>query len=105
MPNRAKLNPLIVVNKMDLIESPEFASNINKLYHNRLGYKILELSAPENCADLRPYLKISKSAYWAIWNGEINILTKFIRSNGKTAEITKYETSGSHTTTNASLTI
>lgn len=101
----SQIEPLIVVNKMDLIESPEFATNISKLYHDRLGYKILKLSALENCADLRPHLEGKRSLLIGQSGMGKSTITNQVypEAMAKTAEITKYETSGSHTTTNASL--
>lgn len=101
----SQIEPLIVINKMDLAESPEFAAKITKLYYETLGYKILKLSALENCADLKPYLSEKRSLLIGQSGMGKSTITNQIHpeAKAKTAEITKYETSGCHTTTSAAL--
>lgn len=101
----SQIEPLIVINKMDLVESPEFAAKITKLYHETLGYKILKLSALENCADLKPHLEGRRSLLIGQSGMGKSTITNQIHpeAKAKTAEITKYETSGCHTTTSAAL--
>ncbi len=101
----SQIEPLIVINKMDLTESAEFAVDITKLYHDTLGYKILQLSALENCADLKPYLSEKRSLLIGQSGMGKSTITNQIHpeAKAKTTEITKYETSGCHTTTSAAL--
>lgn len=101
----SQITPLILINKMDLIESAEFASKIQQLYGDELGYPILELSAVDNCQQLMPYLTGKRNLLIGQSGVGKSTITNqiFPEAKARTAEITKYETSGSHTTTSAAL--
>lgn len=101
----SEITPLILINKMDLPESAEFAKKIQQLYGQELGYSILELSAVDNCQQLAPHLNGKRNLLIGQSGVGKSTITNqvFPKANARTAEITKYETSGSHTTTNAAL--
>lgn len=101
----SKVEPLIVINKMDLGESGEFAKKIRDLYVKNLGYNLLELNALDNCKTLENFLLNKRSILIGQSGvGKSTITNKiYPEAAAKTGEITKYETSGAHTTTHASL--
>lgn len=101
----SNITPLILINKMDLPESLEFAKKIQQLYGIELGYPILELSAVGNCQQLTPYLAGNRNLLIGQSGVGKSTITNqiFPEAKARTAEITKYETSGSHTTTSAAL--
>lgn len=99
------IKPLIIINKTDLIETNKFKESIINLYQNQLGYNVLTLSAINNCDTLKPILEnytsllIGQSGV-----GKSTIINKIIpNAHTKTGEINKAQTSGTHTTTYATL--
>jgi ribosome biogenesis GTPase len=101
----SSIQPLILINKMDLAESASFAEHINQLYRDKLGYQTLQLSALNECQQLLPYLHGKRSLLIGQSGMGKSTLTNQIcpAAAARIGEITKYETSGAHTTTNASL--
>jgi ribosome biogenesis GTPase len=99
------IKPVIVINKMDLPESAEFAQKLTGLYANVLGYEIIRLSALNNCEQLDDYLKNQRTLLIGQSGVGKSTITNQIcpEANAKTGEIAKYETSGRHTTTHATL--
>lgn len=100
-----EIQPIIIINKIDLPESIQFIKDITQLYAKQLDYKIIELSAINNCTELVPLLPNNTSLLIGQSGvGKSTITNKIIpEANTRTREITKSETSGSHTTTNTSL--
>lgn len=99
------IQPLIAINKADLAESNAFISQINSLYRDTLGYTTITLSATDNCDELLP-LVAGKSTLMIGQSGmgKSTITNQLVPdANARIGEITKYETSGSHTTTNATI--
>lgn len=99
------IKPVIIINKMDLPESTEFAQKLTDLYANTLGYEIIRLSALNNCEQLGNYLKNQRTLLIGQSGVGKSTITNQIcpEANAKTGEIAKYETSGRHTTTHATL--
>lgn len=99
------IKPVIIINKMDLPESAEFAQKLTDLYANVLGYEIIRLSALNNCEQLDDYLKNQRTLLIGQSGVGKSTITNQIcpEANAKTGEIAKYETSGRHTTTHATL--
>lgn len=99
------IKPVIIINKMDLPESAEFAQKLTALYANVLGYEIIRLSALNNCEQLDDYLKNQRTLLIGQSGVGKSTITNQIcpEANAKTGEIAKYETSGRHTTTHATL--
>jgi ribosome biogenesis GTPase len=100
-----EVSPLIVINKTDLAESPEFAHNIKQLYQDKLGYPLIAISAENSCASLKPWLVGKRSLLIGQSGVGKSTITNQIypAAQARTATIAKFETSGCHTTTNASL--
>ncbi len=97
--------PIIVVNKIDLPETTEFLQKITQLYHDELGYKVVAISANNSCEELRPLLMRQSSLLIGQSGVGKSTITNqiIIDAKARVASITKAETSGSHTTTNAQL--
>jgi ribosome biogenesis GTPase len=99
------ITPIIVINKIDLAKSNTFANEIIGLYQVKLGYKVVKLSALTDCKELTNLLTgqnnllIGQSGV-----GKSTITNQLIpHAKTRTGAITKAETSGAHTTTNATL--
>ncbi|HLX53889.1 MAG TPA: ribosome small subunit-dependent GTPase A, partial [Aquella sp.] len=101
----ANIRPYIVVNKSDLTESAAFLQQINKLYHDKLGYAVISLSAKTNCDSLVSLLKNEQSLLIGQSGVGKSTITNRIIPQAFTSvnDITKSENSGRHTTTNATL--
>ncbi|MCC2644727.1 MAG: rsgA [Burkholderiales bacterium] len=101
----AGVYPHILINKSDLVESEEFIQHITKLYQEKLGYSVISLSAATNCDKLVPLLKEQQSLLIGQSGVGKSTITNWIIPEAFTLvdEITKSETSGRHTTTNATL--
>ncbi len=101
----SQIEPLIVINKMDLPESTEFANKLKAVFNEQLKYQILELSAVDNCEQLMPYLIGKRTLLIGQSGMGKSTITNQIcpEAGARTGEITKYENSGCHTTTNATL--
>lgn len=101
----SEVTPLILINKSDLVETTEFAQNIRNLYQDKLGYNILLQSALTDCHELRPYLSGKRSLLIGQSGVGKSTITNKIHpdANARTGEIAKFENSGCHTTTNATL--
>ncbi len=99
------VKPLIVVNKMDLAESQEFARLIKNLYESKLGYLLVTLSALDNTQELKQHLNGKRSLLIGQSGVGKSTITNQIypAALAKTGEIAKHENSGSHTTTHATL--
>lgn len=97
--------PTIIINKIDLPESADFINNITNLYHHQLNYKIICLSALNNCNELNTKLINQKSLLIGQSGvGKSTITNQIIpNANTLTNHVTKSATSGRHTTTNATL--
>ncbi|MCC2625703.1 MAG: rsgA [Burkholderiales bacterium] len=101
----AGINPYIIVNKSDMTESFKFIQQITNLYHTKLGYTVISLSAQANCNSLTPLLKERQSVLIGQSGVGKSTITNQIIPEAFTSvdSITKAETSGRHTTTNATL--
>jgi ribosome biogenesis GTPase len=99
------IHPIIVINKSELPESPEFIAKIYALYHTQLNYSVITMSAITSCNDLKPLLANQQSLLIGQSGVGKSTITNYIipSANARTHTITKAETSGSHTTTNATL--
>ena len=99
------IKPLIVINKIDLPESLAFSAEIIQLYQHTLGYPVITLSATHDCHELQPYLLNQSSLLIGQSGMGKSTITNAIcpAANTRIGDITKYETSGAHTTTNATL--
>lgn len=99
------IKPLIVINKIDLAESQPFITEITSIYQQTLGYPIVQLNATDNCRELEPYLANSSSLLIGQSGMGKSTITNTVcpEANTRIGDITKYETSGAHTTTNATL--
>jgi ribosome biogenesis GTPase len=101
----ANITPLIIINKTDLEETTEFAKNIIALYKDTLGYHIMLQSAVNGCQELLPRLINHSSLLIGQSGVGKSTITNQIcpDANARTGVIAKYENSGCHTTTNATL--
>jgi len=101
----AGIRPYIVINKSDLTESAVFIQQINELYHDKLGYSVVSLSAATNCDSLVSLLNNEQSLLIGQSGVGKSTITNWIIPQAFTTvdEITKSENSGRHTTTNATL--
>lgn len=99
------IKPVILINKYDLPETAEFALQLTKVYTNILGYESITQSALTNCDRLQPYLQGKCSLLIGQSGVGKSTITNQIcpTANARTGEIAKYENSGCHTTTNATL--
>lgn len=99
------IEPIIIINKSDLSETPEFSTDIHNLYGKSLNYKIIQLSAINNCSELNKVLQDKITVLIGQSGVGKSTITNQIcpKANARTGEIAKYENSGTHTTTNASL--
>lgn len=100
-----KIEPIILLNKMDLSESQDLAQHIEALYQEQLGYSVIKLAAINECASLMPLLKHKSSLLIGQSGvGKSTITNQLIPdANTRVNIITKSENSGRHTTTNATL--
>jgi len=98
------IRPLIVLNKCDLVERVPAARAALEIYRH-LGYPIVELSAREGGATLRPYLQGQLSVLVGQSGmGKSTLLNALIpEANAATREISAALDSGKHTTTHARL--
>lgn len=101
----SQVSPLIVINKMDLVESADFANKLKEVFGKQLNYPILELSAVDSCEQLMPYLQGKRNLLIGQSGMGKSTITNQIcpDADARIGEITKYENSGCHTTTNATL--
>lgn len=101
----SEVKPMIIINKMDLPESAEFALKLRELYANVLGYQVIKLSALTNCSQLEELIFNQQTLLIGQSGVGKSTITNQIcpNANAKTGEIAKYETSGKHTTTHATL--
>lgn len=99
------IKPIIIINKTDLHDTIMFKEQIINLYQEQLDYKIISLSAINDCKELNPILANNSSLLIGQSGvGKSTIINKIIPSaNTKIGEISKSERSGKHTTTNATL--
>jgi ribosome biogenesis GTPase len=99
------IKPLIILNKIELAESVDFAKNIITLYQNKMDYQVITLSALNNCNEL----KISLANHTSLLIGQSGVGKSTIinniipNANTRTNELAKSEKTGQHTTTNATL--
>ncbi len=100
-----QIKPIIIINKVDLPESTVFAAKISELYHNKLSYTIVKLSALDHCKSLMPILSKQKNLLIGQSGmGKSTIINQIIPdAKTRTGELGKFEQSGCHTTTNANL--
>ncbi len=98
-----KITPIIIINKSDLLESKNFITKITSLYQLKLGYNVITLEAQKDCEKLLPLLEQKNSLLIGQSGvGKSTIINQIVpRANARIGEITKAQTSGSHTTTNA----
>ncbi|MBY0379871.1 MAG: ribosome small subunit-dependent GTPase A [Burkholderiales bacterium] len=95
----------IIINKTDLLDSVEFITKIRKLYEQQLEYRLVTLSALNNCDELKPLLQNNHTLLIGQSGVGKSTITNQIIPNAftPTNSITKSATSGKHTTTNATL--
>jgi ribosome biogenesis GTPase / thiamine phosphate phosphatase len=101
----AGIRPYILINKSDLPESNLFISEITQLYNDKLGYKVVSLSARTSCENLLPLLKNQQSLLIGQSGVGKSTITNWIipEAYSQVNEMTKSQKSGRHTTTNAAL--
>jgi ribosome biogenesis GTPase len=99
------IKPLIIINKIELNESINFANNINNLYQKIIGYNVITISAIGNCEKLKPLLTNHTSLLIGQSGvGKSTIINNLIiNANTRTNDLAKSEKTGQHTTTNATL--
>jgi ribosome biogenesis GTPase / thiamine phosphate phosphatase len=100
-----RIQPIIIINKIDLAGSEELSSLISNYYQNKLGYQVLSISALHDCSKLNKLL--ANNATLLIGQsgvGKSTITNMLIpKANTKTGDLTEDNSKGKHTTTNASL--
>ena len=101
----SQIKPVIIINKMDLPESEEFAKDIIKLYQDKLNYQLIQLTALDDCGELMNQLQNKRSLLIGQSGVGKSTITNQIypQAQAKTAAIAKHENSGTHTTTHATL--
>lgn len=101
----SQITPVIIINKMDLSESEAFAQKLSDLYVTDLGYKLLKITATENCNELSQLLNNQQSLLIGQSGVGKSTITNQIcpQAQTKTADMAKHENSGRHTTTHATL--
>ena len=94
------LNPLIIINKMDL-EKPDSIQHWVDLY-NSIGYKVLQTSVftAEGMDELKNQLIKKKNLFWGQSGvGKSSLLNKlFPQLNLKVGDISRFSSKGTHTT-------
>jgi len=100
-----QISPIILINKTDLLESTDFIAKINALYAVQLGYKVVCLSALDDCSGLKKLLNNKSSLLIGQSGvGKSTITNQIVPgASTRTARLSKSENSGCHTTTNATL--
>ena len=101
----AGIAPIVIINKTDLLENAEFQQHIETLYRNKLNYSVVALSALDSCEQLLPILEHKNSLLIGQSGmGKSTIINQLLPNAGsRTGEISKSESTGCHTTTNAEL--
>ena len=101
----AGITPIIIINKIDLIESADFTNKIIGLYRTSLGYEVIPLSAYNGCDAILSKLANKNSLLIGQSGvGKSTIINEVIPDGrARTGEISKSENTGCHTTTNAEL--
>jgi ribosome biogenesis GTPase len=101
----SSVEPIIVINKMDIKKSQEFTLSIKQLYQEKLGYQVLTMTALENCTVLENLLDNKRSLLIGQSGVGKSTITNQVypQALARTGEIAKHEHSGSHTTTHATL--
>ena len=99
-----QLNTLIVLNKCDLVAQAE-AARAQLAPYRAIGYNVLELSAKQDAAALRPYLQGHTSVLVGQSGmGKSTLINALLPSaQAATREISTALDSGKHTTTHARL--
>ncbi len=99
-----EIEPLIVLNKCDLIEKLPAARARLQMFA-KLGYRIVELSALEHAEDLRPELYgVTSVLVGQSGMGKSTLVNALVpEANAATREISQALDSGKHTTTHATL--
>lgn len=99
------ITPIIIINKIDLDESKDFIDLITATYAKQLNYMVVCISAAHECSQLESLLADNRTLLIGQSGvGKSTITNKIIPSaNTQTNIITKAQTSGKHTTTNATL--
>lgn len=99
------INPIIIINKTDLIETKDFEVCVRNLYENKLKYKCIAMQANYNCDALLQFLEgknnllVGQSGV-----GKSSIINMIIpNAAARTGLIKKSENGGCHITTNATL--
>ena len=99
------INPIIVINKIDLAENNQFELYIKNLYSEKLNYHCVCIQATDNCFPLIENL-LNKNSLLVGQSGvgKSSIINKLIpTASAKIGAIKKSATSGCHITTNAIL--
>ncbi|MFN8769843.1 MAG: ribosome small subunit-dependent GTPase A [Neisseriaceae bacterium] len=99
------ISPVIVINKIDLPDSQDFIDSIEELYFRQLGYHVICLSAINDCSKLTTLFENHRSLLIGQSGVGKSTITNQVIPDAmtQTNNITKAETSGKHTTTNATL--
>lgn len=99
------IQPIIILNKSDLPESNEFITKIVDLYHDKLGYQIEIHSSNKHNENLTQLVQNSRSLLIGQSGVGKSTITNWLfpNANARIGDIAKYENSGKHTTTNATL--
>lgn len=100
-----QIKPIIVLNKADLIESDEFITKITDLYGSQLNYQIEIHSVNNPNHNLINLIKHKRSLFIGQSGVGKSTITNWLfpNANARIGDIAKYERSGKHTTTNATL--
>jgi ribosome biogenesis GTPase len=98
------IEPVIVINKIDLAKEKSFLKNIENLYQKELGYKTVFVSKNSNLKELKELIngKITILA-GASGVGKSTLLSLLSGAKIKTAQVNQKSKKGIHTTTDITL--
>lgn len=101
----AEIPAVIIINKLDLVETQELVKQVENLYSQQLHYSVLKISALDDCSNLISQLQNKRTLLLGQSGvGKSTLINKLIpNAMTRTGIISKSEASGCHTTTNATL--
>ncbi len=93
-----EIEPIIILNKVDLLESQEKLQKWQNIYQN-IGYKVVPLSIKEDISPLKSFIKGITTVAGPSGAGKSTILSRLLGVALKTGEVNHKLKRGRHTTT------